>query len=55
MTEIHLTHQVLEDLQDIYDYSIAEWGEQVEYAYLNDIQEFILLLQSYTTQKKSIG
>ena len=46
MAEIHLTHRVLEDLQDIYDYSIAEWGEQVADAYLNDIQEFMLLLQS---------
>lgn len=39
----------MEDLQDIYNYSIAEWGEQVADAYLNDIQELMLLLQSKPT------
>ena len=46
MANIHLTHRALEDLQDIYEYSIREWGETVADTYLNDIQEFLLLLET---------
>lgn len=45
MSEIHLTHRALEDLQDIYDYSVKEWGKSVADKYLDEIQTVLILLQ----------
>ena len=45
MTEIYLTHRALEDIQDIYDYSVKEWGKGVADKYLDEIQTVLILLQ----------
>ncbi len=45
MAEIHLTHRALDDLQDIYDYSVKEWGQTVADKYLNEFQNALLLLR----------
>ncbi len=45
MTEIHLTHRALDDLQDIYDYSAKEWGKSVADKYLIEVQNALLILR----------
>lgn len=44
MAEIHLTARALDDLQDILDYSIEEWGETRAQKYLQAFEDAFKLL-----------
>lgn len=45
MTKIHLTSRALEDIQNIYDYSLEEWGEYTAQKYILAIEDAFSLLQ----------
>jgi toxin ParE1/3/4 len=45
MANIRLTHRALSDLQDIYDFSINEWGKNTAEKYLEGIQGIFELLK----------
>ncbi len=46
MTKILLTSRALDDLQEIYTYSVDEWGEQVAMKYMKAFDEALVLLQN---------
>ena len=43
--DIHLTKRALDDLQDIYEYSLEEWGEKTAQKYLLAFQDAFNLLK----------
>ncbi len=45
MTKLLLTDRVLDDLQDIYDFSFAEWGEKTAVRYIRRFEDCFSLLQ----------
>ncbi|GAA4791488.1 hypothetical protein GCM10023231_19270 [Olivibacter ginsenosidimutans] len=47
MTKIHLTSRALDDIQDIYDYSLDEWGEQTALKYIKAFEDAFSLLQAH--------
>lgn len=47
MTKIHLTSRALDDIQDIYDYSLDEWGEQTALKYIKAFEDAFSLLQEH--------
>ncbi len=47
MTQIRLTYRALEDIDNIYQYSRAKWGETVAAQYLGRMQESLKLLEEY--------
>ena len=44
MVDIHLTFRFLEDLEEIYQFSIAEWDERTADNYLTDIEHSLALI-----------
>lgn len=44
---IHLTSRALEDIQDIYDYSLEEWGESTALKYIKAFEDAFYLLQEH--------
>ena len=44
---LQLTHRALRDLNEIYDYSLASWNEDVAEKYLDDIQAPLTRIQTY--------
>lgn len=47
MTSIHLTSRALDDIQDIYDYSLDEWGEQTALKYIQAFEDTFSLLRQH--------
>ncbi|MCD8541113.1 MAG: type II toxin-antitoxin system RelE/ParE family toxin [Leadbetterella sp.] len=47
MTKIHLTSRALDDIQEIYDYSLDEWGEQTALKYIQTFEDAFSLLQEH--------
>lgn len=45
MAKLLLTSRALDDMQDIYDYSVAEWGEQTALKYIRAIENIFSLLK----------
>uniref|UniRef100_UPI0040485C42 type II toxin-antitoxin system RelE/ParE family toxin n=2 Tax=Roseivirga sp. TaxID=1964215 RepID=UPI0040485C42 len=45
MVQIHLTDRAFLDIEEIYEYSIAKWGEKTAERYLDQIQDSLLLLE----------
>ncbi|MEA1785169.1 type II toxin-antitoxin system RelE/ParE family toxin [Arenibacter sp. GZD96] len=45
MKKLLLTSRTLDDLQEIYEYSAAEWGEQTALKYMPCIEDCFKLLQ----------
>ncbi|MEO1020922.1 MAG: type II toxin-antitoxin system RelE/ParE family toxin [Bacteroidota bacterium] len=45
MKKLFLTDKALDDIQDIYDFSYAEWGETTALKYIRDFEESFVLLQ----------
>lgn len=45
MTKVHFTSRTLDDLQDIYDYSIEEWGEKTALKYMSSFEDAFRLVQ----------
>ena len=48
MTKILLTARALDDIQEIYDYSLAEWGKKTASKYIKSFEDAFLLLQENT-------
>lgn len=48
MKKLLLTDRALDDLQDIYEYSVDLWGEKIALRYLQALEECFSLLQSNT-------
>ncbi|NQY00703.1 MAG: type II toxin-antitoxin system RelE/ParE family toxin [Flavobacteriaceae bacterium] len=48
MKKLFLTERALNDLQNVYDYSVDQWGEKVALRYIQSIEECFLLLQNNT-------
>lgn len=46
MKKLLLTERALDDLQNVYEYSIEQWGEKVALHYIQGIEECFLLLQN---------
>ena len=46
MKKLLLTERALDDLQNIYDFSVEEWGEKVALRYIQGIEEGFLLIQN---------
>ena len=45
MTKILLTSRALDDIQKIYDYSLAEWGKKTASKYIKAFEDAFSLLQ----------
>jgi len=45
MANIRLTHRALMDLQDIYDYSVNDWGKNTAEKYIESIQDIFEFLK----------
>ncbi|KOF04158.1 hypothetical protein OB69_04035 [Roseivirga seohaensis subsp. aquiponti] len=45
MAQIHLTDRALLDIEDIYGFSVENWGEKTAERYLDQIQDSLLLLE----------
>ena len=45
MKQLLLTARAMDDLQEIYEYSIAQWGEQTALKYMLSIEDYFKLLQ----------
>ena len=45
MTKILLTSRALDDIQEIYDYSLAEWGKKTASKYIKAFEDAFSLLQ----------
>ena len=43
MKKLFLTERALNDLQNVYDYSVDQWGEKVALRYIQSIEECFLL------------
>lgn len=46
MTQVYLTFRALEDLQEIYDYSLEKWGEKVSLNYMRKLEDALKLLEN---------
>lgn len=44
---LQLTKRALQDIQDIYNYSVSKWGNKVADEYLDKMEETLSLLESY--------
>ncbi|MDW3208250.1 MAG: type II toxin-antitoxin system RelE/ParE family toxin [Reichenbachiella sp.] len=42
---LYFTDRALEDIQEIYDYSVTEWGERTALKYLQGFEEIFSLLR----------
>ncbi len=45
MTKLLLTSRALEDIQEIYDYSVGEWGEKTALKYIQAVEDTFSLLK----------
>lgn len=48
MAKLLLTSRALDDIQDIHDYSITEWGEATASKYIQGFEEAFSLLREHT-------
>ena len=48
MKKLLLTERALDDLQGIYDFSLAEWGEKTAMRYIQSFEDCFLILQNNT-------
>lgn len=48
MKKLLLTERVLDDLQDIYDFSLAEWDKKTAMKYIQGFEDCFLILQNNT-------
>ena len=46
MKKLLLTERALDDIQEIHEYSVAEFGERTAYKYIHGIEDCLTLLKS---------